>query len=203
MKWILGFCLLCLPLHAEKSFFIAKFFEIKIKIEKGMKEEALKALEEIPIPAGFDSPEEEFWRTTLLGMELSLKKNLSSLSKVKLLEKTMLRILEKLPKYGCGAVHRFLSQLYDAAPGWISIGSTSKSKEHLQKAVHTCPDYPGNILLKLHFIDFEPENKKEIEALLKRATEDPLVAIEPDFKQDPRLWAVLIEKYQKQLKEMK
>lgn len=42
---------------------------------------------------------------------------------------------------------RFLGQLYLQAPGWpTSVGSKSKARSHLQRAVILAPDYPENRL---------------------------------------------------------
>jgi tetratricopeptide (TPR) repeat protein len=54
------------------------------------------------------------------------------------------------PKYDYAGAHRSLGLLYLDAPGWpTSIGSKSKARQHLEKAVELNPEYPGNRLCLL------------------------------------------------------
>jgi len=54
-------------------------------------------------------------------------------------------------KYDFAGGHRALGVLYREAPGWpVSIGSRSKSRKHLDKAVELFPDFPGN---QIHLLE--------------------------------------------------
>jgi hypothetical protein len=51
------------------------------------------------------------------------------------------------PHFDFGGPDRNLGILYREAPGWpASIGSRSKARKHLKKAVELAPEYPGNQL---------------------------------------------------------
>ena len=50
-------------------------------------------------------------------------------------------------KFNHAAAHRSLGLLYLDAPGWpISLGSRSKARQYLQKAIELVPEYPENHL---------------------------------------------------------
>lgn len=50
-------------------------------------------------------------------------------------------------KFDYAGPHRSLGLLYLDAPGWpTSLGSRTKARLHLRKAVELCPEYPGNLL---------------------------------------------------------
>ena len=66
---------------------------------------------------------------------------------------------------------RFVGQLYHQAPGWpASVGSQSKARKHLERAVELAPDYPENRLnlaeAALKWRD-KKLNQREMEALGK------------------------------------
>ena len=66
---------------------------------------------------------------------------------------------------------RFVGQLYLQAPGWpASVGSQSKARKHLERAVELAPDYPENRLnlaeASLKWRD-KKLNQRELEALGK------------------------------------
>lgn len=48
------------------------------------------------------------------------------------------------PAYGYAAAARVLGKIYMEAPGFVSIGSSSKAKEHMLESLARFPDFPGN-----------------------------------------------------------
>ena len=79
--------------------------------------------------------------------QLARTKSLGALPLVKEMEESLQRSIKLNPKFDHAAADRSLGMLYMDAPGWpTSIGSKSKAKKHLQKAVELVPDYPTNYL---------------------------------------------------------
>lgn len=85
-----------------------------------------------------------------------LGRNLGQLARTKLF--TALHLLDEMetawrksialdPRHAYAGAHRSLGLLYLEAPGWpVSLGSRSKARLHLQKAVELAPGYPENHL---------------------------------------------------------
>jgi tetratricopeptide (TPR) repeat protein len=79
--------------------------------------------------------------------QLARTKLLGALRLVEEMEDRFKRSIELDAKFEYAGAHRSLGLLYRDAPGWpTSIGSRGKAREHLQKAVELCPEYPGNRL---------------------------------------------------------
>lgn len=79
--------------------------------------------------------------------QLARTKSLGALPLVKEMEEALQRSIKINPKFDHAAADRSLGMLYMDAPGWpTSIGSKSKSRKHLQRAVELVPDYPTNYL---------------------------------------------------------
>jgi tetratricopeptide (TPR) repeat protein len=79
--------------------------------------------------------------------QLARTRTLGALPLVKEMEQAFLRAIELDPKFENAAAHRSLGMLYLDAPGWpASIGSKSKARRHLERAVVLAPDYPTNHL---------------------------------------------------------
>jgi tetratricopeptide (TPR) repeat protein len=77
--------------------------------------------------------------------QLARTKKLGALKLVEEMEAALKKALELDPKFDYAGPHRTLGLLYTDAPGWpMSIGSRSKAKQHLLKAVALEPDYPEN-----------------------------------------------------------
>jgi tetratricopeptide (TPR) repeat protein len=77
--------------------------------------------------------------------QLARTKKLGALKLVDEMEASLKKALELDPKFDYAGPHRTLGLLYTDAPGWpLSIGSRSKAKQHLLKAVALEPDYPEN-----------------------------------------------------------
>jgi len=83
-----------------------------------------------------------------LGMnmgQLARTKKLGALKLVDEMEVAFKKAIDTDPKFDYAGADRSLGMLYRDAPGWpASIGSRSKAKQHLLKAVQLAPQYPGN-----------------------------------------------------------
>lgn len=79
--------------------------------------------------------------------QLARTKSLGALPLVKEMEDSLQRAIMLDAKFDHAAADRSLGMLYMDAPGWpASIGSKSKAKKHLERAVELVPDYPTNYL---------------------------------------------------------
>jgi hypothetical protein len=77
--------------------------------------------------------------------QLARTKSLGALRLVSEMEEVFQKAIAVDPKFDYAGPHRSLGLLYRDAPGWpASIGSRSKSKQHLLKAVQLVPEYPDN-----------------------------------------------------------
>ena len=77
--------------------------------------------------------------------QLAQTKRLSALKLVDQMEEAWKRAIELDETFDYAGPHRSLGLLYRDAPAW-SVGSRTKARQHLQKAVELCPVYPGNRL---------------------------------------------------------
>lgn len=83
--------------------------------------------------------------------QLARTKTLGALPLVKEMEQSFIRAIKLDPTFDYAAPHRSLGMLYLDAPGWpASIGSKSKARKHLEKAIELAPDYPTNHLTLLN-----------------------------------------------------
>src|SRR6185503_2697850 len=79
--------------------------------------------------------------------QLATTKLLGALKLVDQMEDVWKKTIQLDPKFDYAGGHRTIGILYRDAPGWpTSLGSRSKARQHLQKAVELCPEYPGNRL---------------------------------------------------------
>ena len=79
--------------------------------------------------------------------QLAQTKLLGALKLVDQMEEVWKKTIALDPKFDYAGGHRTLGVLYRDAPGWpTSVGSRSKARQHLQKALELRPDYPGNRL---------------------------------------------------------
>ncbi|MEY2408583.1 MAG: hypothetical protein QOF48_1253 [Verrucomicrobiota bacterium] len=79
--------------------------------------------------------------------QLAQTKMLGALKLVDQMEQAWTTTIALDPKFDYAGGHRAIGVLYRDAPGWpTSIGSRAKARQHLQKALELCPDYPGNRL---------------------------------------------------------
>lgn len=82
--------------------------------------------------------------------QLARTRKLSALKMVDEMEESFLKAAELQPRLDYAGPHRSVGLLYREAPGWpISVGSKTKARQHLQKAVELCPEFPENHLALL------------------------------------------------------
>ncbi|HLH57022.1 MAG TPA: hypothetical protein VKY92_25810 [Verrucomicrobiae bacterium] len=78
--------------------------------------------------------------------ELARTRSLGALKLVDQMEREFLRAIELDPHFDYAGAERSLGMLYRDAPALASIGSKSKARVHLQKALELAPEYPENRL---------------------------------------------------------
>jgi tetratricopeptide (TPR) repeat protein len=79
--------------------------------------------------------------------QLARTKLLGALTLVKEMEEALLASLQVDETFHLAAAHRSLGMLYVQAPGWpASVGSRTKARKHLERAIELAPDYPDNHL---------------------------------------------------------
>ena len=79
--------------------------------------------------------------------QLARTRTLGALPLVREMETSFKQAIELDPKFDHAAADRSLGMLYLDAPGWpTSIGSKSKARRHLERAVKLAPEYPTNHL---------------------------------------------------------
>jgi hypothetical protein len=105
-------------------------------------------------------------------------KMLGALKLLTEMEHELKRAAELDPKFDYGGPNRTLGDLYLEAPGWpTSIGSKSKARQNLERAVELAPEYPDNhlslieALQKWHDKDSLPDRVAAYEKLLPSAKE--------------------------------
>lgn len=77
--------------------------------------------------------------------QLARTRKLGALKLVAEMEVALKQAIEVDPGFDFAGPHRSLGLLYRDAPGWpASIGSRSKAKQRLLKAIELVPDYPDN-----------------------------------------------------------
>jgi hypothetical protein len=88
-----------------------------------------------------------------LGRNLGQLAQTRSVGAIKLIDQmaaAWIKVIELDEKFDYAGAHRSIGLLYLDAPGWpTSLGSKTKARHHLQKAVELCPDYPANRLALL------------------------------------------------------
>lgn len=79
--------------------------------------------------------------------QLARTRLLGALPLVREMETSFKKARQLDEQFDCAGPDRFVGQLYLQAPGWpASVGSQSKARKHLERAVELAPDYPENRL---------------------------------------------------------
>lgn len=93
--------------------------------------------------------------------QLARTKMFTALYLVTQLEKALKDSVALDATFDFAGAHRALGMLYREAPGW-TIGSRSKARQHLDKAVELFPDYPGNQLALLEsWLEWGEKNRAQ------------------------------------------
>ena len=114
-----------------------------------------------------------------LGMnigQLARTKKLGALKLVDEMESSFCSVTKLNPGFDFAGAHRSLGLLYRDAPGWpISVGSRSKARQHLSKAVEMSPEYPDNWLSLIEgYLNWNEKEKAQTQ--FNAATEHLLAA---------------------------
>lgn len=130
--------------------------------------------------------------------QLARTRTLTALGIVAEMERQFLTAIAIDPKFRHAAPVRSLGMLYQDAPGWpASVGSRSKARIQLQKAVDLDPDYPENWLTLMEAELKWGERKKvqarltDVDRLLEKA-KPAWIADEGE-----QSWKALIERVEK------
>ena len=100
--------------------------------------------------------------------QLARTKTLGALPIVREMEKTFKASIALDPRFNHAGAHRSLGLLYFEAPGWpTSIGSNSKAREHLKKAVELAPTHPENHLCLMEAYVKWKDRKELAEAITR------------------------------------
>jgi tetratricopeptide (TPR) repeat protein len=134
--------------------------------------------------------------------QLARTKTFGALKLVPEMEKEFKAARELDEKFDYAGPDRNLGSLYLDAPGWpASIGSKSKARRHLQRAVEIAGHYPDNRLRLLEAylgwgeaVDLERERKALAELWEKAKKEFPGEAWEESWLNWERRWKTIREK---------
>ena len=95
-----------------------------------------------------ESAAAHYYLAITVGKLADLKRNLAAYSMVKEVEREFQKARELDERFFHAGPDRCLGELYLKAPGWpLSLGSRSKARKHLERAVELAPDFPENRLL--------------------------------------------------------
>ncbi|HWD94503.1 MAG TPA: hypothetical protein VG938_19385 [Verrucomicrobiae bacterium] len=117
-----------------------------------------------------NSVEGHYYLGMNIGQLADTKHNLSGLHMVKEMEKEFLASELLDEHFDYGGPDRNLGLLYRETPVIVSIGSRSKARQHLQKAVELAPDFPENRLNLIESYlkwDYRTEALRELQDLEK------------------------------------
>jgi tetratricopeptide (TPR) repeat protein len=132
--------------------------------------------------------------------QLARSKGLSALKIIREMEEAFQTVIKLDPSFDYAGPHRTLGILYRDTPGWpTSIGSRKKAREHMEKALNLCPDYPGNHIVYLTTL-LEWGEKDTVQKKLP-ATENVLQAARSKLTGD--LWALSWEEWQQSWQTIK
>lgn len=151
---------------------------------------ATKAREAAP-----EDPGAILWWTANKGAMAAQKKNLASLGAIRDIE-VLLKKLKKLDaSYGFGAADRVLGRIYQEAPRFVSIGSSSKAEECLKSAMKIAPEFPGNQIAWAEFLWEEGKKDEAKEIAHRLAKNQKFIAGQfGEFSPDKIRWTATLEK---------
>ncbi|HAM73694.1 MAG TPA: hypothetical protein DCM86_18830 [Verrucomicrobiales bacterium] len=129
---------------AETCFDRAEFCSAD-KERSALAEEGISASREV-VRRSSNNVAGHFFLAMNLG-QLARTRVFTALGLVSEMERHFLAAVALDPGFRDAGPERSLGMLYAQAPGWpTSIGSKSKARQHLQRAVDLAPDFPENLL---------------------------------------------------------
>ena len=105
-----------------------------------------------------------------IGQYADTKRNMAALKMVKEMEREFLTTRALDEHFDFAGADRNLGLLYHQSPSIISIGSRSKARQHLLRAVELAPDFPENRLNLIETLliwDAHDDARRELKALEK------------------------------------
>jgi tetratricopeptide (TPR) repeat protein len=119
--------------------------------------------------------------------QLARTKSVGALKLVSQMEAGLKQSIRLDPAVDFAGPYRSLGLLYRDAPGWpVSVGSRSKARQHLQKAVELRPDFPENWLCLLESYS-QWSDKRALEPQIKKVDE---LLVAARKKYNGETWAV-------------
>lgn len=119
--------------------------------------------------------------------QLARTKSVGALKLVSQMEAGLKQSIRLDPNVDFAGPHRSLGLLYRDAPGWpVSIGSRSKARQHLQRAVELSSDFPENWLCLLESY-LQWGDKRALEPKIKKVDE---ILVAARNKYNGEVWAV-------------
>lgn len=148
------------------------------------------------------NPGAVLWWTANHGGLARLKKNLWSLGALKEIEAALLELKTLDPKFGYAAAARVLGKIYLEAPGFISIGSSSKAKENMLESLKIAPEFPGNEIGYAEWLVEEGEKQKAAELVRSLRGKDFDKGNYGEFGWERPLWRQRLEQLQKKTQSL-
>lgn len=99
-----------------------------------------------------DDPEGLYWLAVNMGAEALERGKFSALPVVPRMEQILLALDKADPNFEQAGAARVLGRLYHQAPAVISVGSNTKARQYLMRAVSLAPDHPGNLAFAADFL---------------------------------------------------
>jgi len=99
-----------------------------------------------------NDPEGLYWLAVNMGAEALERGKLSALPVVPRMEQLLLTLDKAAPGFEQAGAARVLGRLYHQAPAVISVGSSTKARQFLLRAVSLAPDHPGNLAFAADFL---------------------------------------------------
>ena len=135
---------------------------------------------------------------------LAETRGLSALRLVSQMEDELLVAISIDPKIDHAGPERSIGMLYRDAPAFASVGSKTKARQHLLRAVQLVPDFPENRLeLIRSCLKWNDRNtaRQELHALEERWAEAKAKWSGPQYAADWAQWEDQLQKLKKQLGE--
>jgi hypothetical protein len=136
-----------------------------------------------------DDPEGLYWLAVNMGAEALERGKMSALPVVPRMERLLLTLDKVQPGFEQAGAARVLGRLYHQAPSVISVGSNTKAREFLLRALSIAPDHPGNLAFAADFL-VDHGDKGQARRLAERCLQR---LRQQDFGREGREWLELAQ----------